>query len=87
MLTETERKQQHKATEIVINGTDVEVHEKELSFEQIVELANLGATGDIEYSVKYSRGPHESATGVLRPGQSVKVKKGMRFVVKATVRS
>ena len=87
MTTDIESKQQHKTTEIVINGTDVEVHDKELSFEQIVELADLGATGDIEYSVKYSRGPHESATGVLRPGQSVKVKKGMRFVVKATVRS
>lgn len=87
MATDIESTLQHKTTEIVINGTDVEVHEKALSFEQVVELADLGATGDIEYSVKYSRGPHESATGVLRPGQTVKVKKGMRFVVKATVRS
>lgn len=87
MTTDIEAKQQDKTTVIVINGTDVEVHEKELSFEEIVELADLGATGDVEYSVKYARGPHESPIGVLRPGQSVKVKKGMRFVVKATVRS
>jgi hypothetical protein len=43
-------------------------------------------TGDLEYSVKYSRGPGAS-TGLLLPGQSIKIKKGMRFVVKATVRS
>ncbi|MBU4337061.1 MAG: multiubiquitin domain-containing protein [Actinobacteria bacterium] len=63
------------------------VPEHELSFERIVELADLGATGEVEYSVKYSRGPHGSPSGLLLPGQSVKVKKGMRFVAKATVRS
>jgi len=88
MTTDTlSNSQNHKTIEIVINGSELEVRERELTFERIVELAELGAAGDVEYSVKYSRGPHESASGVLRPGQSVKVKKGMRFVVKATVRS
>ncbi|WP_225755211.1 multiubiquitin domain-containing protein [Actinotalea sp. Marseille-Q4924] len=83
MSTETK----NKTFEIVINGTEVEVRERELTFERIVELAELGATGDVEHSVKYSRGPHEATSGLLRPGQSIKVRKGMRFVVKATVRS
>lgn len=87
MSTETESKATHKAIEIVINGTEVEVRERELTFERVVELAELGAAGDVEYSVKYSRGPHESASGLLRPGQTIKVRKAMRFVVKATVRS
>lgn len=76
-----------KTTEIVINGTEVEVRERELTFERVVELADLGAKGEVEYSVKYSRGAHDAQSGVLHPGQSVKVKKGMRFVVRATVRS
>ncbi|WP_225753167.1 multiubiquitin domain-containing protein [Actinotalea sp. Marseille-Q4924] len=87
MSIETGSKPEHKAIEIVINGTEVEVRERELTFESLVELAELDAAGDVEYSVKYSRGPHEAASGLLRPGQSVKVRKGMRFVVKATVRS
>ncbi|PUB27686.1 multiubiquitin [Promicromonospora sp. AC04] len=88
MAAEILSKPQHsKTTPVVINGTEVDVTERELTFERIVELADLGATGDVEYSVKYSRGPHDNQTGILRPGQSVKVKKGMRFVVKATVRS
>lgn len=87
MMTNDQSKSQSKLTEIVINGTEVEVAERALSFERLVELAALSETGDLEYSVKYSRGPNESGSGVLRPGQSVNVKKGMRFVVKATVRS
>lgn len=88
MEAETLDTHQHtKTTEIVINGDELEVTERDLTFERVVELADLGATGEVEYSVKYSRGSHESPTGILLPGQSVKVKKGMRFVVKATVRS
>ena len=87
-MTEALNMLQHtKAIEIVLNGTEVEVFERELTFERLVDLAALGGTGEIEYSIKYSRGPNDSQLGVLRPGQSVKIKKGMRFVVKATVRS
>jgi hypothetical protein len=53
-----------KATEIIINGTEIEVSERELSFERVVELADLNANGEVEYSVKYSRG-HSSGTGIL----------------------
>lgn len=87
-MTDTLNMLKHtKAIEIVVNGTEIEVFQRELSFERLVELAALGATGDVEYSIKYSRGPNDSHLGILRPGQSVNIKMGMRFVVKATVRS
>lgn len=59
-----------------------------IAFEEVVALAypSTPPGGNIAYSVMYQRG-HGNAAGTLVPGQSVKVKEGMRFDVTATDRS
>ena len=79
-----------KATSIIIDGTPHEWDEKEISYEQVVDLAYDGSppTGElVEITVGYHRGHGDKPEGDLEPGQTVKVKDGMVFDVTATDRS
>jgi hypothetical protein len=79
----------HNVT-IIIDGTPHEWSEKEISYEQVVNLAYDGQppTGEfIEITVGYHRGASDKHEGDLEPSQSVKVKDGMVFDVTATDRS
>jgi hypothetical protein len=79
-----------KHTTIIVDGTEHEWAEKEISYEQVVNLAydNNPPTGEnVLITVGYHRGHGEKPEGDLSPGQSVKVKDGMVFDVTATDRS
>lgn len=75
-----------KTVTIIVNTKPREWSQKEITFEQVVELADPGQPYDPQgTTVEYSRGhgPDKS----LRPGQSVQVKEGMVFDVEAANRS
>lgn len=75
-----------KTVNIVVNTRDFPWTEKEITFEQVVELAVSGEQYDpAGTTVEYSRGhgPDKS----LRPGESVHVKDGMVFDVEPSLRS
>jgi hypothetical protein len=72
-----------KDVTIIIGGRPFEVEEKDISYEEVVNLRYEGnpPTGEgIEITVTYSKGPN-GKEGTLVAGHSVKVKNGMVFVV------
>ena len=74
---------------IIVNGRRKEVTAKELSFEEIVNLAydNNPPTGpNVVITVTYSKG-EDGKQGTLLPGKTVKTKDGMVFNVTATNKS
>jgi hypothetical protein len=79
-------KDKTKTVTIIVNTRPHEWSDKEITFEQVVELAFPGQPYDpAGTTVEYSRGP--GADKSLRPGQSVHVKDGMVFDVEAANRS
>lgn len=77
-------------TTIIVNGQEKTTTEKELTFEEVVSLAydgNPPSGPNWEFTVAYRRGHGNKPDGSLLPGQSVKVKKGMIFDVRATDKS
>lgn len=85
----SEEPKKHEIT-IIIDGKQHLWSEKEISYEQVVNLAYNGnpPTGDqVQITVGYHRGHGDKPEGDLEPGQSVKVKNGMVFDVTATDRS
>lgn len=90
MSMQEKEKAQEKAVTIIVNGRAKEVTQKELSFEDAVNLAfdNSPPTGEnIVITVTFSRGDEGRREGSLLPGESVKVKKDMVFNVTATDKS
>jgi multiubiquitin len=78
-----------KKTTIIVNGREKIVEGREITFDQVVALGlDPVPTGEfVVITVTYSGGNGPNHEGSLVKGQSVKIKKGMRFVVKATDRS
>ncbi len=77
-------------TTIIINGQQKITTEKELAFEQVVSLTydgNPPSGPNWEFTVTYRRGQGDKPEGSLVAGQSVKVKEGMIFNVRATDKS
>jgi hypothetical protein len=80
---------EHETT-IVVNAQEKTVTTKEITFEQVVDLAYDGSPPQGEnwvFTVTYRRGADESPQGSLVKGAIVKVKKGMVFNVTATDKS
>lgn len=77
-------------TTIIVNAQRKTVTTKEITFEQVVDLAFDGNPPRGEnwmFTVTYRRGAEESPQGSLVTGASVKVKKEMVFNVTATDKS
>ncbi|MFE6868801.1 multiubiquitin domain-containing protein [Kitasatospora sp. NPDC057692] len=74
---------------IVVNARPHTWEAKEITYEQIVDLAYPGQppTDQDTYTVRYSRGHDGHGAGSLTAGHSVAVKKGMVFDVYRTSRS
>jgi hypothetical protein len=71
---------------IIVNTKAREWTQKEITFEQVVELAFPGQPYDPQgTTVEYSRGHGPDRS--LRPGESVQVKEGMIFDVEPANRS
>jgi hypothetical protein len=80
---------EHETT-IIVNAQEKIVTTKDVTFEQVVDLAYDGHPPEGEnwvFTVTYRRGTDESPQGSLVKGTSVKVKKGMVFNVTATDKS
>lgn len=72
---------------IIVNGREKVVTEKEMSFAEIVALANLPTGPNIVFTVTYRRGEGNKPEGTLVEGDTVKIKDGMIFNVTATDKS
>ncbi|MEU7890729.1 multiubiquitin domain-containing protein [Microbispora bryophytorum] len=74
---------------IIVNTRSYPWEAKDITFEQVVELAYPGQppTDQDAYTVRYSRGHDGHGSGSLTAGHSVKVKNGMVFDVFRTSRS
>lgn len=75
---------------IVVNGDPVLVHERELTFEQLVKIGypapNPGQ--DVRYTITYKRALKPKHQGALLPGQTVMIRKdGTIFNVFRTYKS
>lgn len=79
----------HRTVNIVVNTREHSWEEKEISFEQVFQLAypdhQLVEGEDV--TIQYSRGPNEKPKGSLTASNSVKVKNKMVFDVYLTTRS
>lgn len=87
--TNAERPGHDKSVVIIVNGRRKEVTTKDLSFEEIVNLAydnNPPKGPNVVITVTYSKGEH-GKQGSLLPGEKVKIKEGMIFNVTATDKS
>lgn len=80
---------QDKGITIVVNAEQHTVAGRELTFEQIVQIAfpNNPQGGNWLYTVLYRRGGGNKPEGTLVKGESVKLKDGMVFNVSATDKS
>jgi hypothetical protein len=90
MMNDRIEPERNDTTAIIVNGRPKEVSGKEISFEQIVQLAfdNPPHGGDTIFSVTYRKGGNDHRPeGVMVEGDSVKIKKGTTFNVTATNRS
>jgi len=77
-----------ETTTIIVNGREKTVEKGDITFEQVVELADDLPTGpNIEYTVKFTRGGSDKEKGTLHPGESVKANPSMVFHVTATDKS
>jgi hypothetical protein len=76
-----------KSVKIIVNGRERTVHDNQITYEQVAELAFPGEppTEEMVYTVSYTD-PH-GKDGTLAPGQKVHVKDGMVFNVGRTNRS
>jgi hypothetical protein len=77
-----------KEVTIVVNGREKVVSDRDLSFGEVVALAEgLPSGPNIVYTITYRRGHGDKPEGTIAEGGSVKVKKGMIFNVRATDKS
>lgn len=80
-----------RPTEITIkvNGRDRVVPPGTISFERLVEIAALVIQPgqNVYYTVTYRKGLRQNQEGSMQPGESVLIKKGMVFNVRATDKS
>lgn len=78
-----------KPVTIIVNARPKEFIGKEISFEQVVQLAfeNPPFGENTVFTVTYKRGEGNKPEGSLVAGQSVRVKEGMIFNVTPTDKS
>lgn len=89
--TEELSKKKDKDVEVVINGTETQLRDKTVSYEELGELAYPGHDSAAMFTVTYRNADPShggKATGTLVAGESVTVKKkGTTFNVRLTTRS
>ena len=78
-----------KDTVIIVNGRERKVDSKELTFNQVVELAfgKVSNNPNICYTITYKRGPGQNPEGSMVEGDIVRINKGMIFNVTQTDKS
>ena len=78
-----------KTVEVIVNGRPKQVHEKELTFREVVALAfeNPVFNDTTVYTVTYKRGGGHKPEGTLVDGGTLKVKEGTVINVARTDKS
>ena len=87
-MTDSKDKQPMKSYKIVVNGHEKTVHDHNLTFTQIVALADgLPSGPNVTYTVAFRKANQSKKEGTLGEGESVKIKDGTVFDVTATDKS
>lgn len=77
-----------KTVKIIVNGREKQVEKEEISFDELVALANLPEGNENTIiTITYTRGHGNKPEGTLVLGEKVKVKEGMIFNVSRTDKS
>lgn len=78
-----------KTVTIIVEGAEHEWPKGEITYQEVVklEVPEYPQNPPLTYAVTYKRGNGDKPEGVLTPGASVKVKKGMVFNVSETGQS
>lgn len=79
-----------KGAVIVVNGTEFEVPDRDVSYDEVARLAypGFGSDPNVLYTVLYRKAENGRKEGALMEGDHVKVlKRGTSFNVTSTVRS
>lgn len=88
---ENEKEHDGKGVIIVVNGEQKPVDEKELTFDQVVELAfpgaPVGANTHLTITYRFHRGKGAGSEEIMVRGERVEVQKGMIFNVTRTDKS
>lgn len=71
-------------TNIIVNARHKTVAATQISFEQVVSLAELNASGTVIFTVTYKKGKN---SGFLVAGDVVEIENGMIFNVTPTSKS
>jgi hypothetical protein len=73
----TDEGHRHREYTIIVDGQKKEVPSDIVTYEQVVELAYPGQSGDPQYTftVTYRHATEEKHDGTLLPGKTVRVKK------------
>lgn len=80
---------QNKEFTIIVNAREKTFIGREISFNQVVELAfgSVSTNPNIVYTVTYKRGEGDKPEGAMEQGDTVKVKEGMIFNATQTDKS
>lgn len=88
---ENEKGHEGKGVAIIVNGEQKFVHEKELTLDQVVELAFPGAlvrpNTHLTITYRFHRGKDAEPEEIMVRGERVEVQKGMIFNVTLTDKS
>jgi hypothetical protein len=84
----TDNPKADKDAEIVINGDPHDVASREVSFEQVSQLAYPGSPPETKFTVLFYKAEQAKNEGSMVPGDVVKVhKQGSSFSVTRSIRS
>jgi hypothetical protein len=72
---------------VIVNGTPHVVAKEEMTFREIIALAELASGPNVSYTLTYRKGHGNKPEGSLVEGDVVKVKDGMIFNATATDKS
>jgi Multiubiquitin len=74
-----------KTVTIIVGQNEHIVSKERISYDEVVALyVTDGGAPSNEYLIKFSRGHSSNFSGVLAPGQEIRVKDGMHFRVSGT---
>lgn len=76
-----------QGVEIIVNQSRKKYDKPQISFEEVVRLANGSYDPNRGYTVKYSDGPKENPKGLMSKGTEVFVKHNMNFYVRSNHQS
>ena len=76
-----------QGVEIIVNQSRKKYDKPQISFEEVVRLANGSYDPNRGYTVKYSDGPKENPKGLMSKGTEVFVKHNMNFNVRSNNQS